>query len=334
MMINNENKHTPVFSVIVPAYNSAEYINKCIESVLKQTYPDFELILVDDGSSDKTLSICGEYAEADERIRVIHKENGGHTSARNEGLRTAVGEYVLFLDSDDWLGFDVLTFCHKEIEANNPDIIVYSILNTATKSLFDVKIDYGYYRIDDALLDGLLMDSNGESVFIKGLIGKVFRRSVIMENQLNVPKEVRMAEDAMAFVGAVLDASSVSVIENATYYYYVRQGSVSRSADSKAFERLPYMFSFYQKKLAKSQVDFSRQLERYIVAQLYTSSLFVMRSGGGRKELNQGMAFVLKEPLVKAALKNAKFSRKGYKFKIKKFILRHRMWRLLQMFDK
>ena len=333
MMIVNENQHAPLFSVIVPAYNSAEFINKCIDSVLMQTYTNFELIIVDDGSADDTLSICREYENVDDRIMVIHKENGGQTSARNQGLGASTGEYIIFLDSDDWLGDNVLALCCEEIEKSCPDVIVYSIMNTLTKKLFDVGLDCGNYIVDGAMLDRVLMDADGRSVFIKGLIGKVFKRSVIFENQLSVPKEVRMAEDAMAFVSAVLDSSSISVIENAVYYYCVREGSVSHSADAKAFERLPYLLSYYQKKLFHYKHDFTKQLHRYIIAQLYTSSLFVMRSGAGKRELDKGMALVSKHPLVKAALKNAKFNRKGYKFKLKKFILRHRMWRLLRILD-
>ena len=92
-----------LISVIVPVYNVEKYINRCIESVLAQTYRNFELILVDDGSPDNCGAICDDYASKDRRIRVIHKENGGVSSARNAGLDSAGGDYILFVDSDDYI---------------------------------------------------------------------------------------------------------------------------------------------------------------------------------------------------------------------------------------
>ena len=90
-------------SIIVPIYNSEEYLTKCIESIICQTYRDLEIILIDDGSTDSSPDICDRYKSADERIIVIHKENGGNTSARKAGLAIATGEYVGFVDSDDWI---------------------------------------------------------------------------------------------------------------------------------------------------------------------------------------------------------------------------------------
>ena len=97
----------PKLSIIVPVYKVEQYINKCIDSILNQTFTDFELILVDDGSPDNCGKICDEYAQKDERVRVIHKENGGVSSARNLGIDEAKGEYVSFIDPDDWIDLDM-----------------------------------------------------------------------------------------------------------------------------------------------------------------------------------------------------------------------------------
>ncbi len=94
----------PKISVIVPVYNVEQYLPRCIDSILAQTFTDFELLLIDDGSRDNSGKICDEYAEKDSRIRVFHKENGGVSSARNVGLDNTCGEYVSFIDSDDWIG--------------------------------------------------------------------------------------------------------------------------------------------------------------------------------------------------------------------------------------
>ena len=91
------------FSIIVPVYNVEKYLSECIDSILCQTFADFELILVDDGSRDKSGAICDEYAQKDDRIKVIHKENGGQSDARNIGTATSAGEYIIYIDSDDYI---------------------------------------------------------------------------------------------------------------------------------------------------------------------------------------------------------------------------------------
>lgn len=326
------------FSIIVPAYNSSTFIRKCIESVLNQTYVGFELIIVDDGSQDTTLEICREYEKKDSRVKVFHKENGGHTSARNEGLKNAIGEYILFLDSDDWIATDVLGICESEIiQKNSPDIIIYQIYNTLTEDSFVNNIPDGYYQRDknyDEIVSSLLMSENGTSGFVKGLIGKVFKKSIIMDNQLAIPHELRIAEDAAAFVSAMIDSSSISVNSKARYYYFVREGSISHSSDKEAFMRLPYLFEYYKKKLLNSEYDITLQYRRYVLSQLYTATLMVIRSGEGFGKINEGFNVVLKDVDVSVALKKAKFNLKGYKFIIKKFILKYRLWFLAKLLDK
>ena len=146
------------FSIIVPAYNSSTFIRKCIESVLNQTYVGFELIIVDDGSQDNTLEICRAYAEKDPRVKALHKENGGHTSARNEGLKSATGEYVLFLDSDDWFSKETLECCCNSIVMNKPDVLIFRMENSDGTTPYKVRISDGCYTIRD-------MVHNSENTF-------------------------------------------------------------------------------------------------------------------------------------------------------------------------
>lgn len=115
--------NSPFFSVIVPVYNVSQYLKRCIDSILSQSYGDFELLLVDDGSTDDSGRICDEYAKKDNRIKVFHKKNGGVSSARNKGIDEARGNYVVFVDSDDYILQDRLLQIMK-LSDNNPDMIV------------------------------------------------------------------------------------------------------------------------------------------------------------------------------------------------------------------
>ena len=118
------------FSVIIPIYKVEKYLNRCIDSVLNQSYKDLEVILVDDGSPDKCPEICDEYAKKDKRVKVIHKENGGASDARNYGIKAASGEYLMFLDSDDyWEGTECLKNIVEKLKKNKVDVLVHGCVD-------------------------------------------------------------------------------------------------------------------------------------------------------------------------------------------------------------
>lgn len=230
-----------------------------------------------------------------------------------------------------------MEICERKIKKKRPDVLIYQIYNTQTERAFSNNIPYGFYEgktYQDNIMNSLIMDKNGDSAFSKSLSGKVFKKELIIKNQMIVSHELRIAEDAAAFVGTMIDASSVYVISNATYFYYVREGSVSHSSDKDAFYRLPFMFSYYKNKLMECSFDFSQQFNRYIIAQLYTAVLLVIRSGGKSNEINLGLEKVLEDHVILDALKKARFNIKGYKLIIKKIILRYRLWKLAKWIDR
>ena len=120
----------PEISIIVPIYNVEQYLKRCVDSILAQTFKDFELILVDDGSPDSCPFICDEYARIDSRIKVIHKANGGPSDARNAGLEMAMGNYIAFVDSDDWIASDTYEYLYELIKKNKADVVSGSYVLT------------------------------------------------------------------------------------------------------------------------------------------------------------------------------------------------------------
>lgn len=328
------------FSVIVPAYNSAAYIKKCIESVICQTYKNLELVLVDDGSSDNTLQLCRSYADADSRIKVIHKENGGHTSARNEGLKNAAGEYIVFLDSDDWLDPMTLELCRAEIKKNSPDAVIFRAKNSTETVPFHVSASDGFYdtpKLKSLINSALICGADGKAVFPKSILGKCFRRDIIYESQMAVPKSIRIGEDGVAFIGAMLKSRTISVIASdcrACYNHFVRENSVSRSPDSQSFAKAATLLQHYKSMLLYEHTALYEQFRRDVVAQIYTAALYVIRSGEKNDKLNTGLDSVLAIPEISDAFYASKFNLKGYKFIIKKFILRHRLWKLAKWIDR
>ena len=119
-------KNTPLVSIIIPVYNVEQYLDQCMETVLGQTYSNLDIILVDDGSKDKSSQMCDEYVAKDKRVKVLHKENGGLSSARNKGLELAKGQYIIFPDPDDYLEKDYIQTIINTIKTNNwPDFIFF-----------------------------------------------------------------------------------------------------------------------------------------------------------------------------------------------------------------
>ncbi len=324
----------PLFSVIVPAYNSEQFIEGCAQSVLSQTESDFELLIVDDGSSDNTLSIIQKLSQQDSRIKVFHQENKGHTGARNTGLKNAIGSYVLFLDSDDGLEPDVLKKCRDAFQRDSSDLVVFGIFRytpTQTNRFHNLVKD-GHYHLQDPknlILPTLLMSPNGNFTFPKSLSGKVFRRELIATCQLQIPPSILMGEDGLAFVHAVLLAKSVSVISDVNYLYYIRTDSVSHQKDPLAFQRFATLLQYYREAIVPLHPCISEQFERFVVAQLDTAARFLFRSGCNMKHFKKQWKQITAPDYIQKAIKSAQFDKKdekGRKMCFKHFLQRHQLF--------
>lgn len=205
-------------SIIVPVYNVEKYLRECIESILAQTYKTYELILVDDGSPDLCPIICDEYARIDKRIKVIHKENGGISSARNLGLKEANGDYILFVDSDDYIEKNMLFNLVNIASATNADIVQCNYIRTKRGYKFE-NIDNSRYKYSmedntDAIKSLITWEGKTDSI----VWNKLYKRSVI--GNVLFDEMLCMNEDTM-FNLIVYQVAKVIVILNAVSYAYV-----------------------------------------------------------------------------------------------------------------
>ena len=203
-----------LFSVIVPIYNVEQYIRRCIDSVLNQTFADFELLLVDDGSPDNCPAICEEYAKKDTRIKVIHKENGGLVSARQAGIQQAVGDYIFNLDGDDALCLDALESAHAVICDTHADIVAFSYIpyiNGVEGDIVEDIVPEGLYnkeQMQQHIYPKLLSDDCMQHIFYF-LWGKAIKRDLVYAHQMNVNPAVSLGEDLSCTVPCFLDAQTV-----------------------------------------------------------------------------------------------------------------------------
>ena len=211
----------PLISVIVPVYNVEKYLPKCVESILAQGVEDIELLLVNDGSKDNSLAICNAYAERDSRVKVLDKPNGGVSSARNLALDNATGEWVTFVDADDWFADNALAECV-------PYIGEYDIIRFATLDVFADgrthrrRLRYAENR-DEALRQVVGHDT------VKGISGNIYRRSLFEENNIRFDTTLVYGEDWWVLAQAIYHSRRVKTLPNLYGYIYNRSNETSCS---------------------------------------------------------------------------------------------------------
>ena len=213
----------PKISIIVPVYKVEKYIHKCIDSILSQTFSDFELILVNDGSPDKCGDICDEYARKDSRIKVIHKDNGGQGDARNAGLDAALGDYIGFVDSDDWIESDMYDLLYSMCIQNNCDIAnCTSIIHYKNRVVEKSSYPLAIHNRDEAMKTMLQGNLYDEVVWTK-----LFKRNLLEE--IRFP--VGVVYEDTAFTYRVIHKSNrVCCIGEPKYHYIKRDNSTMDQA--------------------------------------------------------------------------------------------------------
>lgn len=219
-----------IISVIIPVYAAEKYLDRCVDSILVQTFTDFEIILIDDGSKDNSGVICDEYAKIDRRVKVIHKENGGVSSARNAGLENANGEYVTFIDSDDEIEAEYLKSLNDSINEFNSDIAVCSFIRkiadvTTIETLSLNHIDL--INRTEETSDGLYLFS--KSALLYGPWAKLFKKSIIDKNNIRFDMKMSLGEDKKFVYEYLSFCNTISYVPKALYTYYDNEGSLVHS---------------------------------------------------------------------------------------------------------
>lgn len=274
-----ENKK-PLISVIVPVYNVEKYLPRCIDSILVQTFTDFELILIDDGSIDSSGKICDEYAKIDSRIRVFHKENGGVSSARNVGLDNAKGEWICFCDADDWVLVDWLQSFSSNFSSHVHFILSgFVSINAGEKQVF--------YQ-DNYLSKEELVANCGTKEIWGYLWCKCFKQSIINKFRLRFNANFKIWEDAAFIYEYVKYVDDFKVLNSAEYIYnkpdftqkYVEINKFDCCMEilkninviAPNLEKYPQLYEYYLKSLFSSLFKFyacSKHNETYLRIKQY-----------------------------------------------------------------
>ncbi len=263
-------------SVIIPVYNISAYLEECVQSVLRQTYVDYEIILVDDGSTDGSSLLCDEFSAHDARIRVIHKENGGLSDARNAGLLAAQGEYIHFLDGDDYYTTknDLQTLLDELVRQQNPDVLLF-----CRRDFYE---DTG--RVENMQLYNVEFINNAPNSteifrhllttqrFNMSACFQLLRRKMLIEHEIFFTKGL-LSEDVDWSLALWQKVESVKAINCPAYSYRHRSASISTSLTIRNYKSYEYMFSKWMGILEKQDTELAKLQCEYL-AFLYPTLLY------------------------------------------------------------
>ena len=218
----------PKISVVVPVFNSENSLSCCINSILNQTYTDFELILVNDGSKDQSGKICDKFALRDSRVVVVHKENGGVSSARNAGIQRSRGSYIVFIDSDDYVESDYL----QQLQSGKSDLTICGFVCKTSdgKFLYNIVQETEYFSCREKI--------DFPKLFLNNLLyspyGKVFRKDIIDSHHLRFPQDISWGEDAMFIADYLKNVNTLTVLSYTGYIYVRYPGETSLATRVRA----------------------------------------------------------------------------------------------------
>ena len=270
-----ESISTMKFSVIVPVYKVEQYLRPCIDSILGQTYKDFELILVDDGSPDACPQICDEYAQKYENVRCIHQKNGGLSCARNTGLSVASGEYVMFIDSDDYLANSDVLGLLAEKTTGNPDIVHYKNMEwlEADGSIKECSFDFNICT-EGKTLDEIYCELIDKDAYYNSAWSKIIRRDVLVENKIEFISGL-LGEDNEWYYNVVMAAKQVVLVDEPLYVYRRRQSSITSSLTEKNLSDQLFVIAKWDE-IIKREVDNPHiKVVRGSLAKQYCSALII-----------------------------------------------------------
>lgn len=322
------------FSVIVPVYNIIQFLPKCVESILAQTWENFELILVDDGSADGSEKLCDKYAGKDKRITVIHKENGGLVSARQAGIQAASGEYIVNVDGDDWIQPRMLETALGLIGQYGADMICFAAERVFPDraEILTEPVSEGFYtgeRMKEMIYPKVLMDCDMVHMMYY-LWAKVIKRELLFPHQMKVNSQISNGEDIICVAPVYRNAKSVYVSHQKVYCYRSREGSISHGFQWKMFPKSRLLLKEFRKLSRNWDTEFQDQLNRYGLWTFF-NLMAAMAANKGRSYMAKACEYRMLEEFADL-IKKAGFRKVTPKTKICFFLIKQRMIPLTYMF--
>ena len=272
----------PLVSVVVPIFNIEAFLSECVESLIRQTYKNIEIILVNDGSTDNCGKICDEYSRIDARIQFIHKNNGGLISARKAGLEFSKGEYVAYVDGDDWVEPEMYGTLLRHAKESNADVVAAGHKENLSGRIEILKNQarpgiYSGEKLKNELFSVMLYSGKFSQFGIFSYVwGKLYKRSVLYNNQMLVDEDIFIGEDAACLYPTLLDSKIVCVIETAHYHYRQRVDSLIKTQKKTEVSKITTFYNFLNKRF--EDMGYGELLIPQL--QYFALSLLTVRSEG------------------------------------------------------
>lgn len=315
----------PKISVIVPVYRVEKYLGRCVNSLLGQTLSDIEIILVDDGSPDGCPALCDEFAKKDGRIKVLHKENEGLGLARNSGMSLAAGEYIAFVDSDDYVKSEMYRTLYEAAQRENADIAmcglccIGGIMSAKENDVQNINCFDGYTVFDGKEgIDRLMLDISGalpkedqDSRYGFSSVKNIYRKEVLEKNKIRFLSEKEVMSEDVFFLLDFLDKCECAVGVPGAFYCYCRNGeSLSKSYRSDRFEKCRLIIDGINGVLSKRmdesvyKIYTDRLFQAYARAACMQEIQFAPSNGIDKKELDRRLKAICNSSRLKTTLKN------------------------------
>ncbi len=321
-----------LFSIVVPVYKVGEYLPKCVGSILGQTCSDFEVILVDDGSPDNCPAMCDEYANQDERVKVVHKANGGLVDARKSGVEVATGRYVICVDGDDFIEPTYLEDFKTVIDTYTPDVICcgyYEYRDGEQKACHPMK-PYGFYDKAKIVKEifPILIESEDGRYYPPSLWAKAYKRELYQQQQ-QVSGLVSVGEDHACTKPCIYHAESMYVLDKCLYNYRQNPSSMTKKPKAFSWEGPKAIGQHFERQIDMSQYDFQAQVYRNVVHNLFNVAVSQFNQNKSYKAVKTEILTRLKDDYYTKAIALCSY-RNNWKGSMAKHALKNRwiffMW--------
>lgn len=321
------------FSIIVPIYNVEAYLEECIESILGQSYENFELILIVDGSPDRSLEICRRYEAHDSRVTVVYQENRGLIATRKAGASIAKGDYIISVDGDDYIHKDLLLSISNAIDENpNTDMICYGYYKTDGNSILGTVFNMlppgaydniGWLRNQYLFSSALSRDNSG--VLVYSVWVKAIKRDIYYTAQNLVPDYVRNGEDILLTAHVLCRVKTLTVIKFAGYYYRMNQGSMTHNRKYTDISNIEIV----KNELEKTHMFPNENIGRYYVNSLYVIMHDIIKTSSLKDWKNNIDKLHIEKNINRFDIHQLSFS-----IRMKNYLISHQKWNTIYLWVK
>lgn len=329
----------PSVSIIVPVYKTEKFLDRCVVSLVNQTYRNIEIILIDDGSPDSSPALCDKWANRDERISVIHKKNGGLSNSRNCGIDNAVGEYICFVDSDDYIEENLIERTYISAKKSNADVVIFSNYNVnsrGNRARNYIKSSQSIYAGEKEIHHlfnesiGAMPQSYGDAEIPFSPWGRLYKRELFAKNNVYFKSERNLIyEDLMLLLDIFPFIKKALVIDEPLYNYCENKDSLTHSDDPNRFERIKKQYLFlksnypYKKEIFNNSETFLR-FKRTMQSYVRNAIISIVRNNNFLQSKKK-IKLIMKDSICDEILKNYPIKSLPIKTAIFDYCLKYRL---------